>query len=35
MAQLLKFIQGVNDKFDVINELMSTEAMKGMTTSED
>jgi len=28
-AQLLIFIQGVNDRFDIITELPSIEAMKG------
>jgi hypothetical protein len=30
-AQLLIFIRGVNDKFDVITELLSVYAVKGRT----
>jgi hypothetical protein len=34
-AQLLIFIRGANDKFDVITALLYMEAMKRTTTDED
>jgi hypothetical protein len=34
-TQLLIFIQGVNDKSDVITKLLSIGAMKGMATGKD
>jgi len=34
-VQLLIFIRGVNDKFDVITALLSTEVMTGTTTGKD